>query len=266
MSAPLPRLPSFYLPHGGGPCFFMDDPQGVWTQMGRFLQGLLPTLPMRPRAVVVVSGHWETAGFATTASPKPPLVFDYYGFPPHTYQLRHDAPGDPVLAEAIVQRLRKAGFTAFTDPARGLDHGVFVPMKMINPQADIPIVELSLEHRLDAALHLAVGQALAPLRDEGVLLLGCGMSFHNLRAYGDPRAFAPSKQFDDWLAETAALPGELRAIRLRDWADAPAARLAHPRHEHLLPLMVSAGASTLPGRRLYNECVLGSMISGFAFD
>jgi aromatic ring-opening dioxygenase catalytic subunit (LigB family) len=244
----------------------MDDPQGVWTGMANFLRTLPAGLPMQPQAIVVVSGHWETQGFATTAHPKPPLVYDYYGFPAHTYQLRHDAPGDPALANGIAQRLRDAGFSATTDPARGLDHGVFVPLKVINPQADIPLVELSLDRGLDPDLHLSLGQALAPLRDEGVLLLGCGMSFHNLRAYGDPRAFEPSKQFDDWLAETVALPGEQRAARLRDWARAPAARFAHPRHEHLLPLMVSAGTSPLAGRRIYNERVLGSMISGFAFD
>lgn len=266
MSTPLPRLPAFYLPHGGGPCFFMDDPQRTWVGMANFLRALPALLPIQPRAIVVVSGHWETQGFAATASPKPPLVYDYYGFPPHTYQLRYDAPGDPALAETLVQHLREAGFTAATDPSRGLDHGVFVPLKVIYPQADIPVVELSLDSGLDADLHLSLGHALAPLRDQGVLLLGCGMSFHNLRAFGDPRALPPSKQFDDWLTEAVALPGAQRAVRLREWAQAPAARIAHPRHEHLLPLMVSAGASTQPGRRIYNECVLGSMISGFVFD
>jgi aromatic ring-opening dioxygenase catalytic subunit (LigB family) len=244
----------------------MDDPQQTWTGMAAFLRALPASLPERPRAIVVVSGHWETAGFATTASPRPPLVFDYYGFPPHTYQLRYDAPGDPPLAASIVERLAAAGFRATMDGSRGLDHGVFVPLKVIYPAADIPVVELSLDRSLDPGLHLAMGRALAPLRDEGVLLLGCGMSFHNLGAFGDPRALAPSRQFDDWLDAAVSLPGEQRAEWLRVWHQAPAARIAHPRHEHLLPLMVAAGSGPLPGRRIYNQQVLGSMISGFAFD
>ncbi len=142
-------------------------------------------LPMRPRAILIVSGHWETPGFMLTASPKPPLLFDYYGFPPHTYQLRYDAPGAPQLALRAAQLLRDAGFSAALDTQRGLDHGVFVPLKVMYPEADIPVVELSLERGLDAEPHLEAGRALAPLRDEGVLLLCAGMSFHNLRALGD---------------------------------------------------------------------------------
>jgi aromatic ring-opening dioxygenase catalytic subunit (LigB family) len=260
------RLPALYLPHGGGPCFFMEDPQGTWTGMAGFLRALPAALPSRPRAILVVSGHWETAGFATTASPQPPLVYDYYGFPAHTYQLRYDVPGDPALARDVVARLQQAGFSATTDPQRGLDHGVFVPLKVIYPQADIPVVELSLDRGLDAAMHVRVGKALAPLRDEGVLLVCAGMSFHNLRAFGDPRVLAPSRQFDDWLGAAVTLPADERALRLADWRQAPAAQLAHPRHEHLLPLMVAAGSSPNAGRRIYNEVVLGSVISGFAFD
>ena len=153
-----------------------------------------------------------------------------------------------------------------TNPARGLDHGVFVPLKVIYPEAEIPVVELSLDRGLDAALHCAAGHALRELRSQGVLIVGAGMSFHNLRALGDPRALAPSTQFDDWLAQTVALPADARAARLAAWSAAPAARIAHPRHEHLLPLMVAAGAAEHPGRRVYGERVLESMISGFRFD
>lgn len=259
-------LPSLYIPHGGGPCFFMDDPQGTWTGMGRFLRELPASLPEQPRAILMVSGHWETPGFALTGSERPPLVFDYYGFPPHTYQLRYDAPGAPALAQQAAQLLRDAGFPAVLDPARGYDHGVFIPLKVAYPAADIPVVELSLDAGLDAALHLAAGRALAPLRDEGVLLIGAGMSFHNLRALGDPRLAAPSDQFDAWLQSAACADATARSAALAQWHEAPAARIAHPRHEHLLPLMVAAGASDAPGRRVYNERVLGTMISGFAFD
>ena len=206
------------------------------------------------------------AGWPWSQSPQPPLVYDYHGFPAHTYQLRYDAPGDPALAADIVARLQDAGFAAKTDAQRGLDHGVFVPLKVIYPQADIPVVELSLDRGLDAALHLRVGHALAPLRDEGVLLVCAGMSFHNLRAFGDPRVLAPSKQFDDWLGAAVALPGDARAARLAEWSQAPAAHLAHPRHEHLLPLMVAAGAAEGPGQRIYSERVLNVAISAFRFE
>ncbi len=259
-------LPSYYIPHGGGPCFFMDDPQGTWTRMAQFLRDLPGTLPERPKAVIVVSGHWETKGFALTSGAHPSLLFDYYGFPPHTYQLRYDAPGAPELAAQAAQLLRDAGLYARLDPARGLDHGVFVPLKVALPEADIPVVELSLDAGLDAALHVAAGRALGSLRSEGVLILGAGMSFHNLRAMGDPRALAPSQQFDAWLNTAACAPAGARATALTHWHEAPAAQFCQPRHEHLLPLMVAAGASGAVGQRVFNEQVLGSMISGFRFD
>ena len=260
------RLPTFYVPHGGGPCFFMDDPQGTWTGLAHFLAGLPHLMPERPKAILVVSGHWETRGFALTADPKPPLVYDYYGFPPHTYSLRYDAPGAPALAERAASLLAAAGLAAGLDPKRGLDHGVFVPLKVIYPDADVPVVELSLDRSLDPALHLAAGRALAPLRDEGVLILGAGMSFHNLRALGDPRALGPSEAFDEWLTDILALPGGARHDALCDWQSAPAARICHPREEHLLPVMVAAGAAEGPGHRIYAENVLQVALSGYRFD
>ena len=244
----------------------MEDPQGTWTAMAAFLRGLPATLPNRPAAILIVSGHWETQGFAITAAEKPPLVFDYYGFPPHTYQLRYDVPGAPALASSVASRLRAAGFQTALDPVRGLDHGVFVPLKVVYPEADIPVLELSLDRSLDASLHLRLGEILAPLREEGVLLIGAGMSVHNLRAMGDPRLTAPATEFDAWLNEAATAPGPERASRLARWDLAPHARLCHPRHEHLLPLMVAAGSSQRAGERVFHEMVLGAPIAGFRFD
>lgn len=259
-------LPSYYIPHGGGPCFFMDDPAGAWKGMAAFLRALPDTLPVRPRAILVISGHWETEGFALTSHPRPPLLFDYYGFPAHTYQLRYDAPGAPELAQHAANLLSEAGLAARLDPERGLDHGAFVPLKVALPDAQIPVVEMSLDESLDPELHLAAGRALAPLREEGVLILGTGMSFHNLRALGDPRVLLPSLQFDSWLNATIDAPASARALALTHWHQAPSARICHPRPEHLLPLMVASGASHAAGQRVYNEQVLGSMISGFRFD
>ena len=259
------RQPSLFIPHGGGPCFFMDDPRGVWTGMAAFLRGLSVTLPGRPKAIIVVSGHWETEGFAFTGAARPPLVYDYYGFPPETYELRYDVPGAPDLARRAAELLRAAGIAGQVDEARGLDHGVFVPMKVALPDADIPMIEMSVDRNFDPALHIAAGRALAALREEGVLILGSGMSFHNMRAYGDPRATAPSQAFDAWLTRAVELPAPLRAQQLAAWATAPSGRFAHPREEHLLPLMVAAGASEAPGERVYSELVLGTAISAFRF-
>ncbi len=259
------RQPTYYIPHGGGPCFFMDDPQGVWAGMEQFLRGLSADFPETPSAILIVSGHWETRGFAFTGNAKPPLVYDYYGFPPHTYQLRYDAPGSPKLAGEAVELLQKGGFQAGIDPDRGLDHGVFVPLKVVLPDAQIPVVEMSLDHSLDPALHLAAGHALAPLRDKGVVIVGAGMSFHNMRGYGDPRFTGPSHEFDAWLKESLALEDGARAERLKQWASAPAARLSHPREEHLLPLMVAAGAAQGPGECIYSQDVMRTTLSGFRF-
>jgi aromatic ring-opening dioxygenase catalytic subunit (LigB family) len=260
------RLPSVFIPHGGGPCFFMPDPGGTWTGMADFLRTLPARLPRKPKAILLVSGHWETDGFAFTGAVKPSLLYDYYGFPSDTYALKYDVPGDPALASQAANLLARAGLDAMVDHARGLDHGVFVPLKVAFPDASIPVVEMSVDHRLDPALHLKAGNALAGLRDEGVAIIASGMSFHNMRGYNDPAFTAPSQAFDAWLSETAALDGPARARRLTLWESAPGAHLSHPAAEHLLPLMVAAGASENPGRKIYSEQILKTAIAGFEFD
>jgi aromatic ring-opening dioxygenase catalytic subunit (LigB family) len=179
--------------------------------------------------------------------------------------LRYDAPGDPDLAKRAAKLLADAGFHAGVDFERGWDHGVFVPLKVAFPDADIPVIEMSLDGSLDPALHFAAGRALAPLRDEGVLIVGSGMSFHNMRAYGDPRALPVSQAFDQWLTDAATADPAERGDRLAGWAEAPAGRLSHPREEHLIPLMVAAGASSGPGRHDFGGAVMGTQISGYRF-
>ena len=189
MPAHTERQPTIFLPHGGGPCFFMDwswGPADTWDATKRFLEGLAGTLPAPPKAIVVVSGHWEEPAFTASAAVAPQLIFDYSGFPEHTYRLTWPSPGDPELAGRLVELLKQAGLPAGLSANRGFDHGVFVPLKVAFPEAKIPVVSLSLAASLDPALHLAAGRALAPLRDEGVLLVGSGMSFHNLRGYFRP--------------------------------------------------------------------------------
>ncbi|RMF33446.1 MAG: dioxygenase, partial [Alphaproteobacteria bacterium] len=176
------RQPSLFIPHGGGPCFFMDwDPPGTWDRQRKFLEDLPGTLPERPTALLVISGHWEAPVFTVQTGPAPPLLFDYYGFPPETYELTWPAPGDPALAARVRTLLEGAGFDTAGDATRGYDHGVFVPLKVAFPAADIPTVQLSLRADLDAAAHLAAGRALAPLREEGVLIIGSGNTYHNMQ-------------------------------------------------------------------------------------
>jgi aromatic ring-opening dioxygenase catalytic subunit (LigB family) len=253
------RQPSWFIPHGGGPCFFMDwspiGPADTWKGMETFLRGLLDGAP-RPRAVLVVSAHWEAPAFTVNAAAQPSLLFDYHGFPAHTYQLRYPAPGAPALASQVQARIDD----------RGLDHGVFIPMLLIDPPAQIPVVQLSLREGLDPAEHLQLGCALAPLRDDGVLILGSGMSYHDVRALMRGNSAHDAQAFDDWL--TAVVTGEAthRDAALVGWERAPSARAAHPREEHLLPLMVAAGAAGNDrGLRVYSEPIMGNRVSAYRF-
>jgi aromatic ring-opening dioxygenase catalytic subunit (LigB family) len=264
------RQPAIFLPHGGGPCFFMDwtwGPPETWQPTQRFLEGLASTLPAPPKALLVISGHWEEPLFTASAVQSPELIFDYAGFPAHTYQLTWPAPGDPSLAELVIGLLRKAGISAAASFNRGFDHGVFVPLKVAFPEARIPVVTLSLGTSLDPAAHLAAGRALAPLRDEGILIVASGMSFHNLRGYFRPETQGRARAFDDWLTHAVESPAPERNSLLSRWREAPFAAFAHPREEHLIPLMVAAGAGCeAPGRRIFNDEPMGAAISAYRFD
>jgi aromatic ring-opening dioxygenase catalytic subunit (LigB family) len=273
MSSDATRLPTFFIPHGGGPCFFMDVPPpmppDLWDRLAAHLRGIDATLAQRPKAILVISGHWEEPQPTVNTATAHTLFFDYYGFPDHTYRLIYPAKGSPTLAARVRKLLAEAGFRSDEDGKRGLDHGVFVPFKLIYPDADVPVVQLSLLSSLDPAAHLALGKALAPLRDEGVLIVGSGMSYHNNRALFQQteRANADSVRFDDWLTDAVADPdSERRNAKLADWEAAPAARAAHPREEHFLPLLVAAGAAEDDsGRRIYSDRIVGKALSGYQF-
>lgn len=270
MSTANARQPVVFLPHGGGPCFFMDwtwGPADTWHATQRFLEGFAATLPEKPKALLVVSGHWEETAFTASTAEHPELIFDYYGFPEHTYKLTWPAPGEPALAARAAELLKSAGLPAATTPSRGFDHGVFVPLKVAFPEAEIPTVALSLAESLDPALHLAAGRALAPLRDEGVLIVGSGMSFHNLRAYMRPETAERARAFDAWLTQAVESPAGERAALLTEWRTAPFAEFSHPREEHLIPLLVAAGAGgDEPGRRIFADAPMGASISAYLFD
>jgi aromatic ring-opening dioxygenase catalytic subunit (LigB family) len=240
------RMPVVFLPHGGGPWPFVDLGFGDRASLGQlaaYLRSVAAVPPVRPKALLVVSAHWEERVPTVMTAPRPPMLYDYYGFPPESYAIQWPAPGQPTLAARVRDLLGGAGIDSAADPARGFDHGTFVPLKLTFPDADIPTIQLSLKAGLDPAEHLAIGRALAPLRDEGIFIVGSGMTFHNLRAFRDPRAPEVAARFDAWLRDAATRPAAARDRALTDWATAPAARQAHPREEHLLPLMVIAGAA-----------------------
>jgi len=269
-NAQISRQPAIYLPHGGGPCFFMDWTWGAadtWKATQRFLEGLAAMLPAVPKAILVVSAHWEESVFTVGAAIRPELIYDYYGFPEHTYKLTWPARGEPELAMRVAELLRQTGLPTSVSDSRGFDHGVFVPLKLAFPDAQIPVVTLSLSVSLDPALHLAAGRALAPLRDEGVFILGSGMSFHNLHGYFQPETRTRARAFDAWLTRAAESPLAERTTLLTDWRKAPFATYAHPREEHLIPLMVAAGAgSNAPGKHIFGDEPMDAALSAYRFD
>ena len=263
------QLPTVFVPHGGGPCFFMEwtmGPADTWDRLAAFLRSFDSLVDGHPKAIVVISGHHEGDVVEITSSPTPPMLFDYYGFPPHTYELNYPAPGSPELADRIATLLDESEIAHRFDAERGFDHGVFVPFLLMYPEADIPIVQLSLRNDLDAEFHLDLGEAIAPLRSEGVLIIGSGLTYHNMNAFGTAQSGPDSAAFDEWLTTACTADPQRRRGELTHWADAPAARAAHPREEHLLPLMVVAGAAgTESGAALYRDQVMGAHISAFGF-
>ncbi|MSQ69542.1 MAG: dioxygenase [Gammaproteobacteria bacterium] len=238
-------MPVLYIPHGGGPLPVLGDANH--RALTAFLQNIGAHLP-RPKALLMVSAHWEEPIANVSSAAAPAMLYDYTGFPPESYQFQYPAPGDAALAHKILGLLSAQGIAAALNPARGFDHGVFVPLMLIHPAADIPVVQLSLLTSLDPAAHIALGRALAPLRAEGVLVIGSGLSFHNMQAFfsGAPEAGTRSAQFDDWLTQLLTAEGSTAAQQagLEHWQDAPAARYCHPREEHLLPLHVCFGVAS----------------------
>ena len=238
------RLPTYFLSHGGGPWPYLDGPfRRAFDQLERSLVDIRRELGDVPRAVLVISGHWEEDGFAISSGEQPGMIYDYSGFPEHTYHIRYKAPGSPELAARVQELLRGGGIDARLDPDRGYDHGTFTMMKPLYPEEDIPLVQLSIDRSYDPELHLQLGRLLAPLRDEGVLIIGSGLSYHNLREMRGNEGAEPSRIFDAWLQDTLAAAPEERTPRLLEWVRAPLARAAHPQEDHLIPLMAAVGAA-----------------------
>ncbi|HLU28141.1 MAG TPA: class III extradiol ring-cleavage dioxygenase [Glycomyces sp.] len=264
-----PKMPVAYIPHGGGPWPFVEVGFGDEAELAdlrAYLESLRTLPPVKPRALLVVSAHWEESVPTVMTGVRPPMYYDYYGFPPASYELQWPAPGDPDLASRVRELLADAGFPTAADARRGFDHGTFVPLMLTYPDADVPTVQLSLVRGLDPELHLRLGRALAPLREEGVFIIGSGMSYHNLRAGFGPRMRPVAEGFDAWLCEAATAEPKRRESLLTAWEKAPYARGAHPREEHLIPLMVIAGAAGADeGKLAWNGTFAGMRLSAYHY-
>lgn len=256
-----------YIPHGGGPRPLLGDP--THRLLIEFLQELPRHFP-RPEAVLVISAHWEEQTPTLLSGERPSLVYDYYGFPEESYLIQYPAPGSAQLAADVVEALRDNGINAALDEERGFDHGMFVPLKLMYPEADIPCVQLSLLANLDAATHIVLGEGLSSLLHRNLLILGSGMSFHNAHSFYHPSAAtrAAGEAFNQWLIDTCTrqdLTDAERRLRLIDWTAAPSALTCHPRPEHLLPLHVCFGIghkASSGAQVIFNDAVMESPVVG----
>ncbi|WP_439813631.1 DODA-type extradiol aromatic ring-opening family dioxygenase [Zavarzinia sp. CC-PAN008] len=242
--------------------------QAEFDHLRAYLRSVEKHVGGKPKAILLISAHWEEEVVTLNVGPAPGMLFDYYGFPDHTYHLSYPAPGAPDLGARVQALLEGAGIAVKVDRERGYDHGVFVPLMQMFPDADVPILQMSLRADMHAKFHIRLGQVLRVLRDEGVLIVGSGNSFHNLAALRGPNAAADEAagSFDKWLRTAAYNDAHHRDEYLEIWATAPGARLCHPREEHLMPLMVVAGAAfDDPCTRDYSGRMMGKPISGFQF-
>ena len=262
-------LPVYFISHGGGPWPWLEGNfRKEMVQLESSLKQLPHDLPYRPKAILMISGHWEEEDFKIMSGPRPGMIYDYGGFPEHTYKIKYEAPGSPELAERVKELIGQAHIKVSLDPERGFDHGAFVPLFVSYPNADIPVVQLSIRSDYDPGTHFKVGQALAPLREEGILIIASGLSYHNLSAF-NARAARPSHEFDSWLQETIIKTKSTeRYEKLRLWENAPSARLAHPQEDHLIPLMVATGAAADDDAELcyHDDNMFGGIaVSSFMF-
>jgi aromatic ring-opening dioxygenase catalytic subunit (LigB family) len=254
-----------YFSHGGGPLPILDDP-GHKAMVDFMIQ--LPTRLKKPDLVLVISAHWEENAATLLGAQNPAMFYDYYGFPPQAYEINYPAAGSPEFAHQIASLLEQNHIPARIDNQRGFDHGLFIPLKLMYPEADIPCLQLSLLQGLDPGTHIALGKALRGFTGENILVIGSGFSFHNLRAFywqGRGGADPANDAFQNWLIEvcTGSLTQAEREQLLTDWEKAPSARYCHPREEHLLPLHVCQGLAGKPAELIFDDQILGKR--GVAF-
>lgn len=248
-----------YVSHGGGPLPLLGDPGH--RSMVTFMQDLPSKLHM-PEAILVISAHWEERFPTVLGSENPPMLYDYYGFPEQAYALKYPAKGNPGLAGRIVELLEKSGMVAHINEDRGFDHGLYVPLLLMYPEAAIPVIQLSLVKGLDALTHLRMGKALQSLLSENILIIGSGFSFHNMQAFSwqeSQKVDTDNDAFQDWLIDVCCgmHSSEERVSLLTSWQDAPYARYCHPREEHLLPVHVCATLANDKASVIFDDYILG---------
>ena len=254
-----------YFSHGGGPLPILGDASHE-AMVDFMLQ--LPSQLRKPDAILVISAHWEVNSATLLGANTPSMLYDYYGFPDEAYEITYPAPGNPDLAKIIAELLHKGNIHEHIDPQRGFDHGLFIPLKLMYPQADIPSIQLSLLRGLKPTAHIALGKALRELMHENILVVGSGFSFHNMSTFSWQGINAPDPDndaFQNWLIEicTGPISQSEREQRLIDWEKAPSARYCHPREEHLLPLHVCFGMADKAAKVIFDDYILGKR--GLAF-
>lgn len=261
-----PRFPTLFLSHGGGPWPYIDGVRDQYAITETAFKAIPQSLPAKPKAVLVITGHWEERIFTVSSAEEPPMVYDYHGFPEHTYHIQYKAPGSPALATHVRELLQQAGIPCTENPQQGFDHGTFVPMSLMYPDADVPIVLLSMKESYDIDEHIAAGKALAPLRDEGILIIGSGLSYHNMRGFGQPGSMLVSVEFEQYLHTAITSDEPERLEKLKQWEQAPKARAAHPQEDHLMPLMIAAGAAGADkGERIVLDTVMNVVMASYRF-
>lgn len=254
-----------YFSHGGGPLPILGDP-GHQAMVGFMTQ--LPSQLRKPDAILVISAHWEENAATLLGAQNPAMFYDYYGFPGQAYEINYPAPGSPQLASRIAEILKNNNIASRVDPARGFDHGLFIPLKLMYPEADIPALQLSLLRGLDPGAHIALGRALGELMNENILVIGSGFSFHNMSAFswqGNGGTDPANNAFQNWLIQscTASMSQPERETRLIEWEKAPSARYCHPREEHLLPLHVCLGMANKQAKLIFDDQILGKRAVAF---
>ncbi len=257
-----------FIPHGGGPLPILGDPRH--KEIIKFLKNIKFRIN-KPSSIIVISAHWEEDEVNITSGEKPSLIYDYYGFPEESYKITYPAPGNSKLANKIKNLLKAKDINSKLNPERGFDHGVFIPLKIMYPEASITCVQISLLKNLDPKKHIEMGKALSSLMDENILILGSGMSFHNLNillsgSESTDSDNAKNKEFDDWLVNVCAgdkLNNVEKEKALIEWIKAPSARFCHPREEHLIPLHVCYGIKNKKADLVFNDNVIGKKVSAF---
>lgn len=261
------RLPTYFISHGGGPWPWVPQMRQIFAPLEDSLAAMPAELGTTPKAILMISGHWETPDFSVMSSANPPMLYDYSGFPAETYTVKYPAPGAPDLAQQTADLISAAGLPVGLNNKQGFDHGTYAPLAIMYPKADIPVYQVSMRHNYDPAEHFALGRALAPLRDQGVLIIGSGLSYHNLGHFG-PGAKQPSEAFDVWLNTTLDLPAAQRTKALENWEQAPYARICHAQEDHFVPIFAALGAAEdEPATQIYHQTDImgGVTASGFRF-